>query len=204
MTQKRRASILEAAAAVFSEKGFHAATMEEIATRAGIGKSTVYEYFESKEDLFQEMFRAGIDNYLAAMRGRLKQPCSVRDVLTAVAVAHFKFIMEHGDLARIFSDERWLPSSRMRKWLQRLRERKIAMVAELIRQGMDEGEFCPVDTRLAAEVFLGALGAICLPLVCGIVDEGAGEPVSFVDAEGMRERLFRGLDILFGGLLLRQ
>lgn len=199
MAQKRRESILEAAAAVFSEKGFHAATVEEIAARAGIGKSTVYEYFESKEDLFREVFRQGMENYLAAMRGRLKQPCTVRDVLTAVAAAHFNFIMEHRHLARIFSDEVRLPLPQMREWLLQLRERKLAMVAGLIERGVDEGEFRPVDARLAAEVFLGALGALCLPLLCGSDEVGAEDGGD--DPDRLQERLIRGLEILFEGLL---
>ena len=54
--QERRDNILEAAALVFSEKGYHQARVEEIAVQAGIGKGTVYEYFASKLELFQEMF----------------------------------------------------------------------------------------------------------------------------------------------------
>ena len=200
MAQKRRESILEAAAAVFSEKGFHAATVEEIAARAGIGKSTVYEYFESKEDLFREVFRQGMENYLAAMRGRLKQPCTVRDVLTAVAAAHFNFIAENRHLARIFSDEVRLPLPQTREWLRQLRERKLAMVAGLIEQGAAEGEFRQVDARLAAEVFLGALGALCLPLLCG-PDEVGAEDDGGDDPDRLQERLIRGLEILFEGLL---
>ena len=49
--QQRRTQILEAAAAVFAEKGFHKATTKEIARVAGISEGTIYNYFAQKRDL---------------------------------------------------------------------------------------------------------------------------------------------------------
>src|SRR2546430_10799832 len=47
----RRTQILDAAAAVFAEKGFHRATIKEIARVAGIADGTIYTYFSSKTDV---------------------------------------------------------------------------------------------------------------------------------------------------------
>ena len=51
---ERKAAILLAARSEFCEKGLDAASMAEIARRAGIGKSTIYEYFTSKDELLQQ------------------------------------------------------------------------------------------------------------------------------------------------------
>ena len=51
---ERKAAILLAARKEFCEKGLDAASMAEIARRAGIGKSTIYEYFTSKDELLQQ------------------------------------------------------------------------------------------------------------------------------------------------------
>jgi AcrR family transcriptional regulator len=56
LRDRREREILEAAAAVFAERGLRSARMVDVAERAGIGKSTVYEYFRSKEDLFLRLF----------------------------------------------------------------------------------------------------------------------------------------------------
>jgi AcrR family transcriptional regulator len=53
--QQRRAEILAAAFACFSERGFAASRMEDVATRAGIAKGTVYLHFPDKEALFTEL-----------------------------------------------------------------------------------------------------------------------------------------------------
>ena len=50
--EKKQAAILAAALGVFSEKGFAAAKIIDIAAAAKVGKGTIYEYFRSKDDLF--------------------------------------------------------------------------------------------------------------------------------------------------------
>ncbi|MEO0374847.1 MAG: TetR/AcrR family transcriptional regulator [Cyanobacteria bacterium P01_A01_bin.17] len=67
----KRREILGAAIAVFAQKGYHAAKMADIATRAGMGKGTLYEYFPTKESLPTEIFNlffAGLDAQLAALK----------------------------------------------------------------------------------------------------------------------------------------
>lgn len=51
--EARPEELLAAALAVFGERGFHQTTLEEVATRAGVSKGTVYLYFASKDDLFR-------------------------------------------------------------------------------------------------------------------------------------------------------
>jgi AcrR family transcriptional regulator len=63
----RRRQVLEAALAVFGEKGYGAATMEDVAARVGLSKAALYEYFESKEDLFIAVVRQDL--------GRSAGPC---------------------------------------------------------------------------------------------------------------------------------
>ena len=55
--QERRADILDSAAALLREKGLDGASLNRIARRAGIAKSGVYNYFESREEIFLHLFR---------------------------------------------------------------------------------------------------------------------------------------------------
>lgn len=54
---ERRTAILDAALAEFSERGFSAARLDDVARRAGIAKGTIYLYFRDKETLFAELIR---------------------------------------------------------------------------------------------------------------------------------------------------
>src|SRR3989441_3151322 len=55
--EEARSRILDAANRVFTEKGYHEATMEDIAKRLGVSKGAIYLYFSSKEDLFEAMVK---------------------------------------------------------------------------------------------------------------------------------------------------
>jgi AcrR family transcriptional regulator len=66
---KRRTAILEAAAEVFSQKGYAATRIIEVARAAQVGKGTIYEYFPSKEALFFAVFEAMMSGAEAAILG---------------------------------------------------------------------------------------------------------------------------------------
>ncbi len=59
----KRELILTAAREIFGEKGYHNTTSEEIAKRAGVGKGTIYQYFESKQDVFFQMHILYLEQY---------------------------------------------------------------------------------------------------------------------------------------------
>ena len=61
--QKKRTSIAKASIDLFIDKGFSKLTISEVAKIAGIGKGTVYEYFDSKEDIIYEIMRSTQDEY---------------------------------------------------------------------------------------------------------------------------------------------
>src|SRR5215475_15282347 len=63
---ERPSEILDAAVAVFAEKGFAAARMEDIARKAGVTKGTIYLYFQGKEDVFKSLVRESIGETLTA------------------------------------------------------------------------------------------------------------------------------------------
>jgi TetR/AcrR family fatty acid metabolism transcriptional regulator len=56
LTATKRQHVLDAAAGVFAEKGFHAATIKDVARAAGVAHGSVYTYFESKEALLLGLF----------------------------------------------------------------------------------------------------------------------------------------------------
>jgi AcrR family transcriptional regulator len=68
--EARRQAILKAALQVFAEHGFEAARLDDVATRAGVAKGTLYLYFRDKEALFEALVRNAVSPLLAEM-GRL-------------------------------------------------------------------------------------------------------------------------------------
>src|SRR5437773_4529805 len=60
VTEFRTAGILEAAKRVFAKKGFHDATVDDVANAAGLAKGTVYLYYRSKQDVYLAALKFGI------------------------------------------------------------------------------------------------------------------------------------------------
>ncbi len=103
--QDAKARVLEAALEVFSQKGFHPATMDEIAEKAGVGKGTLYRHFETKEKLFAELVRLRLEeleeNALAVIDGN-------DDVLTMISKyirIYFEFFDRNQRLYRLIMQE---------------------------------------------------------------------------------------------------
>ena len=69
--QQTRDHLLAAAAEVFAARGFHGATLDEVAAVAGFTKGAVYSNFKNKEDLFLALFKANYDREMDAIRGAL-------------------------------------------------------------------------------------------------------------------------------------
>lgn len=66
--EARRERILEAALDIFSNKGFEAARLDDVAKRAGVAKGTLYLYFESKEDLFEQLIMTMVAPIIAHLK----------------------------------------------------------------------------------------------------------------------------------------
>ncbi|KUK10884.1 MAG: Transcriptional regulator, TetR family [Clostridia bacterium 41_269] len=95
--EEKKRRILDAAAKVFSKKGFHKAKIEEIAKEAGIGKGTIYEYFASKEELFKEMLSSISRKYIKVFDPQSHD--SAVEQIRKIIEQHFNFMLEKKDLA---------------------------------------------------------------------------------------------------------
>lgn len=188
----KRQKIIKAAVTVFSQKGFHEAKVDEIAQLADVGKGTVYEYFSSKTELFQEMFKAGMEFYINNVKIELKPGLSAGEKLIKMARLHFRFIVKYRDLARITMTEHTYFNEDFRKWAYESRTAKIELIKQIIDEGITNGEFRSVDSHAASLAFMGALGSV-FPQV-----------VFSKDKTSYNSLLEPIMDILFNGLEKKQ
>ncbi|GGN90240.1 TetR family transcriptional regulator [Actinoplanes lobatus] len=146
----RKQLIVEAAGQVFSERGYHAASMEEIAAGVGISAAALYRHFPNKYALFAECAEVMVDRLVAAVSS---VDGSLRDVLAAVTrvtVAH----RASGGLYRW--EARYLEVADRRR-LRAKFEQVVGRVTELV-----AGEFPLPEAPLRAVAALGAIGSITM------------------------------------------
>ena len=89
--------MLDAAVAVFSQRGYHAASMDDIAERAGISKPMVYAYLGAKEDVFLACVQREATRLMEGIAGVIDPALRPDDQLWAGLRAYFTFVGEHRD-----------------------------------------------------------------------------------------------------------
>lgn len=189
----KRENILQAAARVFSEKGYHQARMEEIAAQAGVGKGTVYEYFASKLVLFQEMFETLMGRWFAELYGTevlLGGP--VAEWLRRILVVHLEFINRNAHLARVTFVDSYGVDPELDQWMYEQRQKKMQRMEQLFREGMRRGEFRDdIDAAFLVQIFTGVLGSVIVPVLMEGIE---------IDAAATANRV---LEVLLHGIAVR-
>jgi AcrR family transcriptional regulator len=193
VSDERKPQIINAALRVFARKGYHAATMPEIAAEAGLSVGGLYWYFKSKDAVVATILAQLFDADLDALGLLLAEAQPASDRLLAFA--------QH--TAATFDEHRWLVpvgvellaasphDAQTRGFIQRYLGRYREALATLISQGVARGEFHPVDPHDAANTLLA--------LEEGFALLWAVDP----DATRYKEGFALGVQLFVGGLRRR-
>jgi AcrR family transcriptional regulator len=150
-----RAQILTAAADLFGERRFRAATLDDLARRVGMSKPTLYGYFRSKEDLLAAIFHRTMSLFeerLAAIQERRLSPA---EELREVVRHHVRTVVaERSFLSVFFGEEANLPA-RLGRAITRRKARYDARLVALVRRGQKAGVFRDGEPRLLVFALLG-------------------------------------------------
>lgn len=161
-SKRQRNAILSAAVSVFSQKGFHKASVEEIANRAGIGKGTIYIYFDDKAQLFAAAVAEGIESIIAQLRAELESDLPFLQHLQRLVEKNVSLYLKYGDLTKIFHNE--LSNgieSKTRNQIEQVRNRYLEFIAETLADGHRRGYIRKTDFYLAAVGIVGLLDSLC-------------------------------------------
>jgi len=167
--EEKRALIIEAAAKVFARRGFAGTLMAEIAIEAGIGKGTLYEYFDSKENLFFAVFEWFIQATEAEAKVSISAlGGSASERLDALSDSLMSSWAQMEDMYSLVM-EFWSASasSQMRERFKQAFKNGYSdfrqIVSTLIRDGIERGEFQPqVDIDSVAAALVGTWDALLL------------------------------------------
>jgi len=105
VTEFRTSGILEAARKVFAKKGFHEATVDDIAEAAGVAKGTVYLYYESKRDVYFAALKFGIGQMYSLLLDELHKATTPEEKLKALIAAKLAYFDENRDFFKIYYSE---------------------------------------------------------------------------------------------------
>jgi len=160
-SQRRRApQIIEAAARVFAERGFHGATTQDIADVLGIRQASLYYYFSSKEAALELVCLKGVEGFFEAAKAIAANCGSARERLSLLINSHLSPLLDRGDFVKVFLNERQHLPTESRRRIGRWSRGLERIFEEVIKEGVSDGEFrADLDARLATLAILGMCNA---------------------------------------------
>ena len=177
----RQERILDGALEVFKTKGLENATMEEIASKSGFGKATLYYYFQSKEEVFSAILLNGWQMLWISLEPVIAEGEGARNTFVQVLLKIAENIRNHSGLfeflytapkAIVFDEEPW----------KKYQERMYGTLNSLLEDGIKAKEFPQMDSKLLFK----ALGGLFMGLV--LIGEKE-DPVSEEDIEKLLNQL---------------
>jgi AcrR family transcriptional regulator len=121
VSQFRQAEIITAARKVFAEKGYVAATVDEIAQRANLAKGTIYVYFDSKEQIYNAVMSDDLETLRRLTLEKIRSAKTALEKISAYVNARFDYCEERRDFFRIMYIEPAGPvlsKAKAREWLR--------------------------------------------------------------------------------------
>ena len=157
---ERPGEILDAALALFAEKGFAATRLDDVAARAGLSKAAIYLYFEDKTALFQGVVRQAVAANLGTVEAMLKAHQGPVAVLLPRILEFMAGRIEHTPLPAVaklvISESRAFPEIG-RFYLKEVIGRGLPLLEGLIKRGIAQGEFRRVDPAMTVRSLIGPM-----------------------------------------------
>jgi len=200
--EEKRRQIAKAARQQFGLKGFANTKMDDVARAAGVGKGTIYEYFQDKESLLQDSFEILMGSTMGQMLDSLNGDLPPLQTLRELATATVKAMVGLGHEYRFFL-EHMLHTSRVKDeyplWRQMLTEFR-KTVADLLSAAVQQGALPKdIDVNNAAAIYAAWFDGAYLHWI--VIPEG---PDLERMAEQFHESFLKGIEVItYEGKTLR-
>ena len=192
--QKRdqvKQSLINSARRIFVKFGFEKATMNEIAMEARKGKSSLYYYFASKEEVFQAVVEYEAEILKQKLFSTLEPIQDITEKIRMYVITRFSGIKDLGNLYNALRNEFLNHLDFIKLARHKYDEQEFEFLTSMLQQGIDEQVFELEDINITAETIQMTIKAVELPLLLDY------------ETSVFEERLNSLLDIFFNGLKKR-
>ena len=152
-----REEILEVAAQIFRQKGFHASSMQEIADAVNLRKASLYHHISSKQEILLDLLDMAMDYLIERTQAIFEQATPPQDRLSEAIRRYLQALTDYPDLANVLLLEYRSLEPDLQERHQPRRDQFERLWRVLIQEGMDVGQFQPGDASITAKVLLGSM-----------------------------------------------
>lgn len=183
--------IREAATRVISRKGYFQTRPKDVAEEAGISVGTIYNYFESKQEILVDIFSEEFSD-----RKEFYQELSDKDLplieqIKKILKRHFSRLSNHKELMRVIIQERFKPGSKLGRKLNESYGEVIYYIEQLIEEALEKEQIRPCNPKIIASALFGSVEST---IASGILqDEKDEEEIFSLAPEELAEFFWNGL-----------
>jgi AcrR family transcriptional regulator len=155
----RRIEILKSAAAAFRRRGYHGASVDEIASALEMTKGNLYYYFKNKEEILYACHEYSLDKLLALMAEVQSESSSPETKLRRLVLALIHLILDDLHGTALTLDPEALSPAPLKRIVAK-RDEFDHGIRAIIQQGIDQGAFRPGDPKMIEFAMMGAVNWI--------------------------------------------
>ena len=152
-----RSAILQAADPLFASNGYQSASIDDIASAAGVSRGLVHYHFHSKEELFMEVVKEVMDEFAVRLKETLADCHTSREKLHALVLSFMDLAESKRNLWRTGVSEAGGLSMQITRMFGSYRQKTVAFITRVLSEGVVTGELRPVDTQFVAYCLLGII-----------------------------------------------
>ncbi|QGY42262.1 TetR family transcriptional regulator [Maribellus comscasis] len=189
MKSEVKENIITVAQDIFMRYGFRKTTMDEIAYAARKGKSSLYYYFKSKEEVFQAVVEKETSVLRSEIVAKVGESSSAKEKLRSYIFVRMEGFKNWGNFYVALKDEYLSNYDFIEKIRRRYDESEVNSITQIIKDGIDSGEFKGLNAELTAKTVLIAMKGLEVPLIV----EKDLETNFRKEIDAMLEILFHGI-----------
>jgi AcrR family transcriptional regulator len=158
-TSDRRIEILKSAAAAFRRRGYHGASVDEIASALAMTKGNLYYYFKNKEEILFACHEYSLDKLLTLMGAVQAENITPEAKLRKLVLAFVHTILDDLHGTALTLDPEALSPPLLKRVISQ-RDQFDHGIRTIIQQGIDQGQFRPGDPKMIEFAMMGAVNWI--------------------------------------------
>ncbi len=158
---ERKLKILKAAAVSFATFGFHISDIDKIAKNAGVGKGTLYRYFQNKEDLFFESVKYCMDEMYEEI-GKKLENVGYDNFVAVLFDAHMDYYREHKDTYLLVANAILQMPQNSINFFHELHREKMKIILDKLQSGVKAGILKNVDLEILVKMLNVISQLFCL------------------------------------------
>jgi uroporphyrinogen-III synthase len=154
---RTREKILEVAADLFSKKNYHEVMMDDVARLTDIAKGTVYNYFESKEELYFTIMSQKLNNLNSSLKEKISGEISCIESLHSYVIHLYMFMMKYPSFFLMYQKEYLNAENDFCEQLKSQNEELKSILKGILRKGIRDNQFRNIDEDFAVKLILGSI-----------------------------------------------